>query len=150
MAWTNLTSGTTLIAANAQTFVGNYANKSMRVKVSHPGTGPDALVSIFDSTGRRVSQVAVSAQNPNPDADVFMPDAAAGYTYNYTVEPASAVFPAPGLTIQVIPPGDGGTQGEDYGTWEDLAAANASIVNAPPGSRASTRDGQDLIFQGGA
>lgn len=66
-------------------------------------------------------------------------------------DPKSAFFAQDGWAIiaDVRESGEG-VPGIGYGVFDDLAAAQAAHPDAPAGSWATTRDGNMLVFQGGA
>lgn len=101
MIWTNITTGTPARTANAKTLSGVLPGRTLVVKASHPGSGPDALLKVVNAAGVVVSQVALSATRPEPPTDYFEPVGDANGTYNYILEPVGATWPSPGISLQI-------------------------------------------------
>ena len=101
MIWTNITTGTPVRATNAKTLSGVLPGRTLAVRASHPGSGPDALLKVVNASGVVVSQIALSAMRPEPPADYFEPVGDANGAYNYILEPVGATWPSPGISLQV-------------------------------------------------
>ena len=101
MIWTNITTGTPVRATNAKTLSGVLPGRTLAVRASHPGSGPDALLKVVNASGVVVSQIALSAMRPEPPADYFEPVGDANGVYNYILEPVGATWPSPGISLQV-------------------------------------------------
>jgi len=99
--WTNITTGTPARTANARTISNVLPGRTMVVRASHPGSGPDALLKVVNAAGQVVSQLALSATRPEPPADYFEPVGDPNGSYNYILEPVGATWPSPGITLQV-------------------------------------------------
>lgn len=100
MIWTNITTGTPVRATNAKTLSGALPGRTLVVRASHPGSGPDALLKVVNASGVVVSQLPLSAARPEPPEDLFEPVGANG-VYNYILEPVGATWPSPGIAFQI-------------------------------------------------
>lgn len=101
MIWTNITTGTPVRATNAKTLSGALPGRTLAVRASHPGSGPDALLKVVNASGVVVSQLPLSAARPEPPEDLFEPVGDANGAYNYILEPVGATWPSPGIAFQI-------------------------------------------------
>jgi hypothetical protein len=130
----------------------------------HPGIGADAAITIVDASSPEIALCSISVSQSNPVASASLRmngndvDLAyyvtvsngtdiggdgASFTVSETKDAAHVMAVLPGN-------GDGGPQGINYGTFDDLAALEAAYPDAVPGSFGTGRDGTFLVFQAGA
>lgn len=94
MAWSAITSVVTYSAGNAVP-LSNNANEPITVRLRHPGTGSDGIVTFHDDAGAPIQTATVTKTNPISEI-AFRTSSA---TLNYST---SVAFDAPGLTIEPI------------------------------------------------
>lgn len=94
MAWSAITSVVTYSAGNAVP-LSNNANEPITVRLRHPGTGSDGIVTFYDDAGAPIQTATVTKTNPISEI-AFRTSSA---TLNYST---SVAFDAPGLTIEPI------------------------------------------------
>lgn len=136
MAWSGITDPMPYSAGNAEA-IDNPLGEPIKVRIRHPGVGADGIVTFYDDGGIPIQTAVASAADPIRCIEF----SASSTTLNISTGTA---FASPGLAVDVL------SAPAYRGKFDTLADATEKLPSASAGDFATTRDGNMLVFQGGA